>query len=1395
MKFSLRRAALFSALMAGILLLLCSAALGEGGNLILNGDFASADADGIPAEWYTDAYITTAGYTKFALAEGEGPDGTAAVMIKNMGDNDARYAQEVPVEPETVYCLSGYIRADGVEKGRGANLSIEGLYAFSESVYDTHGEWQYIEYYGETGPDQYSLTVYARLGGYSGESTGTAWFSDIRLRAVDSIPDDVIADLWCAQDYSDDEDDYADEEDDGTGTPAWPKLVVIALCWAIAVLGVVYYYRDGKRVRPELGEENTPFFFPLLFLAFGARIIVSYFTEGYMVDVNCFLSWGHTMAVNGPAQFYQATSFCDYPPLYTYVLGINSALSSALHADAGWTRVIFRLIPSLCDVLSCVILRNVIRKHHGRSTLYTDLILILFAFNPAAALNSAAWGQMDSVLCLMLVLVAVFAMEGGWKWAFAIPVYALSVLVKPQALMLGFLGLAFMVIALVKDPKKNLVQMAVGMGAGILALVIGILPFGIRQEFGWLIRQYSQTLSSYPYATVNTANLYYLVGGNWSKIANSAHFAAPVFFALLSAAYGAAWFMLRKERKNTWIETALSGAFTAWFILCAALGFSWAYCGAAAMAFAFLVVISFGVRRGDMKMLPYLGALLFILLYVFGVKMHERYLFPALFLLICAWAAVKDRRIIRLLILFTVTLFINEGIVLDNSMRLGSTMGHLNTDTTALADILSVLNVFGALYGIFLGFRMLRGEEPAEVRALPHFLPIRTLMRERSPLNYRPDRSLHWNIRDTVILAAITVAFSAVSLLTLGSTRAPQTAWTSSGFDEQVVFDLGENRQDVRILYFAQVSRYDFSFAQSEDGENWSEETWAQMDQGQCWKWKYVTRSRENSQGGRDYYNSPDYVVAFRGRYIRLTSQQIGLTLNEVLFRDAEGNVIPAQIVSHTGAADDSELYCDPAALMDEPDTLEDVPKLFAGDNGNKAAEPGWWNSTYFDEIYHARTGFEFLKGTTPYETSHPPLGKVLISWCIALFGMTPFGWRFAGAMAGILMLPGIYLLAKQLTKKTLIASLACALMALDCMHLTQTQIATIDSFPVLFIIFAYFFMLRYTQTDIVREPLKRSLVPLAFSGLFMGLSVASKWIGIYAGIGLALLFAWHGIRHIRIGREAMVPAGGLSAAEAGALKPYLADAKGRSRPELYRLTAISLWCVLFFVIVPIAVYLLSYIPYMAYNKHLHGIGDYLSAVWKSQQGMLSYHSTPGLGMDHPFYSPWYEWPVIGKPMYYATESYHAAGAAIRYSIFCFGNPAVWWGGLAAILLCIGRWIREKHYLVPGGDTRWHILSEGYEGKYGFTFLGLMAQYLPWVLVPRGTYIYHYFASVPFLILFICLCFDGWNGRGRTARIIAGGVLAALAAAFFIILFPYASGLAVPTAWLDFGKIFLHIYY
>jgi Gpi18-like mannosyltransferase len=68
---------------------------------------------------------------------------------------------------------------------------------------------------------------------------------------------------------------------------------------------------------------------------------------------------------------------------------------------------------------------------------YYKLLILLLAFNPVTILNSAAWGQMDSVLCLLLLLVAVYAMKG--QWILSIAFYVTAVLIKPQALMLGFL--------------------------------------------------------------------------------------------------------------------------------------------------------------------------------------------------------------------------------------------------------------------------------------------------------------------------------------------------------------------------------------------------------------------------------------------------------------------------------------------------------------------------------------------------------------------------------------------------------------------------------------------------------------------------------------------------------------------------------------------------------------------------------------------------------------------------------------------------------------------------------------------------------------------------------------------------------------------------------------------
>lgn len=167
---------------------------------------------------------------------------------------------------------------------------------------------------------------------------------------------------------------------------------------------------------------------------------------------------------------------------------------------------------------------------------------------------------------------------------------------------------------------------------------------------------------------------------------------------------------------------------------------------------------------------------------------------------------------------------------------------------------------------------------------------------------------------------------------------------------------------------------------------------------------------------------------------------------------------------------------------------------------------PHWTNSAYFDEIYHARTALEHLRDIRPYENSHPPLGKLIIGLGIRLFGMTPFGWRFMGTLFGVLMVPLLYVFLKNLFGKTVIALCGSALFAFDFMHLTQTRIATIDTYGVFFILAMFFFLYRYLALP-TGAPFRRCALPLFLSGLMFGSGVASKWIVVYGGAGMAVLY------------------------------------------------------------------------------------------------------------------------------------------------------------------------------------------------------------------------------------------------------------------------------------------------
>ncbi len=1370
----MKRTVFFYLLLAGFCLALlvpCSSlARAEGENLLQNGGFEELGADDMPLYWYTEAYINQPGYTEYAVVEGAHA-GRHAALVENFGSNDARFAQSVPVEPDSIYRLHGYVKTEKVpDAGLGANLSIANIYVFSESLYDTQGGFTELELYGKTGPDQNEVIVYARLGGYGGESEGRAYFDDISLTKVTGqVPGNVLVTNWFKQQETQPADMDGEEI---AASPAWPKLILLSLCFAVlTVLFLPYLQKEqGISAKPEKDHTTLPALIVTLSAAFVLRMILAASVRGYDVDINCFLGWSGMMHSLGPSDFYLSGGFVDYPPAYLFVLWLNGALADWFGPlSQGMQLVNIKFVPILADMAAAVLLYTIGKKKLPQKA--AAALAILYAINPVVILNGSAWGQVDSVLALGLMLVAVFALER--KWDAALPVYMLCVLIKPQALMLGPLGLTAAVMDFFRGREERPTKRVLfGLLWSALVAAVIVIPFSTRQEGSWLFQKfqwifdlYKNTLASYPYTTVNTANLYYVASYNWEPVINAARLPLILFMALITGALSLWQFATLPRRKGDALEKYGLAAFLAvafvTFIALASFGVSYSALGTAIMALVILWVVLTYVRGRSLRNLPLMGGILYIGLYVLGMKMHERYLFPALLLLGLAYIYKRDWRILALLVGFSVTTFLNTGIVLDNSIRLGSEMGHLNDDTKILNVILSLINVVLCGFAFYAGDALCaRNDRERFVSAgkKGENLPAAAQSAARVSLLHPRDAGMHLKRLDYLIMTAVTVVYALVAFWNLGSMKAPQTAWISTRAGEQVVLDTGA-AQDVRVLYYGGISYNDFSVATSDDGIVWSQEYPAQMREGNCFQWQYVVEAVE-TEGDVSYGSTPREL---HGRYVRITAPLIGLNLCEVLVRTPEGQVLPVTLFAHTGGNPDSSLNKPAENLLDEQDTLQ--------------GEPGWFTGTYFDEIYHARTAYEHANNIRPYETSHPPLGKVMMSWAVMAFGMTPFGWRFAGALVGVLMLPAMYLLGKQLFKRTNLAAGVMLLMAFDLMHFTQTRIATIDSFPVLFIMLSYLCMFRYVQLDFWSMPFYKTLIPLGLSGLFMGLGMASKWVGIYAGAGLAALFFYSCFRRVMEAHAAYK----LLKEKPKAVPEERKQAVSCAWQSGYGRVALTcLCCLVFFVAVPGIIYYLSYIPYFAPSG-----GVTLQKIIDAQKGMLSYHSTPGLGADHPFQSPWWEWPLILKPMWYFKGNYTPAG--MGSTIFAMGNPAVWWPGLAALLIVFVVFIK-RHIFADASGRLLHASTREPDLTPALLLTGFASQYMPWVLVPRSTFIYHYFASVPFIILCTAACI-GWLGRryAKMASWLLWG-LVGIAAILFVAFYPYASGVVTPVPWLNAMK-------
>jgi predicted membrane-bound dolichyl-phosphate-mannose-protein mannosyltransferase len=347
--------------------------------------------------------------------------------------------------------------------------------------------------------------------------------------------------------------------------------------------------------------------------------------------------------------------------------------------------------------------------------------------------------------------------------------------------------------------------------------------------------------------------------------------------------------------------------------------------------------------------------------------------------------------------------------------------------------------------------------------------------------------------------------------------------------------------------------------------------------------------------------------------------------------------------------------------------------------------------------------------------------------------GRPQFAWRIGSAIFGSAMVGMLVLLAFLLFGNLWVALLAALFLTIDGLAFSVSRIAMVDTYSIAFLLAAWFCSLSALRESGARvdpsdEPPRRAriILWLAAGGVFGGLGLASKWIGLYALVGIALLFFW--------------------------------DAFARGASSIWRVAggagASTVLIGFLYLVVPAAIYIASYIPYFRLG---HNFGDFLSL----QKQMYVYHAT--LKATHPFSSPWFGWPVGVRAVFLYLRD---TGNGQRSEIWTFPNLVIFWAGLVAFFVAIR-------------DSR-----RARSGALGVVILAALVQYLPWISVSRVTFMYHYLSDIPFLALLLAWWLViGLRGKPYHREIAI--VVTAAAIVFFFVTFPMLVGWSMPAGYLD----------
>jgi dolichyl-phosphate-mannose-protein mannosyltransferase len=422
-----------------------------------------------------------------------------------------------------------------------------------------------------------------------------------------------------------------------------------------------------------------------------------------------------------------------------------------------------------------------------------------------------------------------------------------------------------------------------------------------------------------------------------------------------------------------------------------------------------------------------------------------------------------------------------------------------------------------------------------------------------------------------------------------------------------------------------------------------------------------------------------------------------------------------------------------------------------------------------FDEVYYARDACWYVFASPSVcgiggETTmvHPPMSKWLIAIGIRISGYNSFGWRIAGAIAGIITVALLYLLARKVLGSTLGATVAAGLLGIDFLHFVQSRTAMLDIFIPMFGVAAILFVAydRDRMIEVLDKPPEERPHGLLdrpwriAAGAAGAAALASKWSGgLILVVAILLTLAWE-------------------------IASRRGDGHGRPFRRLAReeLPSIAVWL----LIVPVILYGLTYAGRIggSYTAVPWSENAWVHNVWNQQFSMIDFHQD--LDATHGYQSPWWSWILLKRPVSYA---YCGGGSCDPPApegevkeVLAMGSPFVWGASILAVLFACWRWARRRDWRSPEGVV----------------VAGFVLTYVPWALLTwerDAVFLFYLLPTVPFMCLAVAWVVTriGWTWEAKAAV----GLFSVGALALFVFYYPILANVSIPeSAWRARIKLF-----